>query len=140
MNTKCIVALGNPGREYRQTRHNVGQRVFCELEKHSILSWETKQKLCAEICFWVPDGAKSRFMLIKPTVYMNESGKTITNVCTYFDIKSDEILVIHDELDLSIESQEQAKKIIEIMENAVKLTIPNKVDYESGKTWGEING
>ena len=47
---------------------------------------------------------------------------------------------IHDELDLSIESQEQAKKIIEIMENAVKLTIPNKVDYESGKTWGEING
>jgi DNA polymerase I-like protein with 3'-5' exonuclease and polymerase domains len=47
---------------------------------------------------------------------------------------------IHDELDLSIESQEQAKKIIEIMENAVKLTIPNKVDYESGQTWGEING
>ena len=39
-------------------------------------------------------------MLIKPTVYMNESGKTINNVCTYFDIKSDEILVIHDELDL----------------------------------------
>ena len=47
---------------------------------------------------------------------------------------------IHDELDLSIESDAQAKKIIEIMENAVKLTIPNKVDYESGKTWGEING
>ena len=47
---------------------------------------------------------------------------------------------IHDELDLSIESQEQAKKIIEIMENAVTLAVPNKVDYESGQTWGEING
>jgi DNA polymerase I-like protein with 3'-5' exonuclease and polymerase domains len=47
---------------------------------------------------------------------------------------------IHDELDLSIESQEQAKKIIEIMENAVTLAVPNKVDYESGRTWGEING
>jgi len=47
---------------------------------------------------------------------------------------------IHDELDISVESEEQAKKIIEIMENAVKLAIPNKVDYEYGNTWGEIHG
>ena len=47
---------------------------------------------------------------------------------------------IHDELDISVESPQQAKKIIEIMENAVKLKIPNKVDYESGDNWGEING
>ena len=46
---------------------------------------------------------------------------------------------IHDELDISVESPEQAKKIVEIMENAVKLEIPNKVDYESGKNWGTIN-
>ena len=46
---------------------------------------------------------------------------------------------IHDELDLSIESDAQAKKIIEIMEHAVKLEVPNKVDYESGDNWGEIN-
>ena len=45
---------------------------------------------------------------------------------------------IHDELDISVESDEQAKKIIEIMENAVSLEVPNKVDYESGKTWGDI--
>ena len=47
---------------------------------------------------------------------------------------------IHDELDISVESDEQAKKIIEIMEEAVILKIPNKVDYESGNNWGEING
>jgi DNA polymerase I-like protein with 3'-5' exonuclease and polymerase domains len=47
---------------------------------------------------------------------------------------------IHDELDISIESEIKAKKIIEIMENAVTLKIPNKVDYESGNTWGDING
>ena len=47
---------------------------------------------------------------------------------------------IHDELDISIESEKQAKKIIEIMENAVKLAVPNKVDYEYGNTWGEIHG
>ena len=47
---------------------------------------------------------------------------------------------IHDELDISVESETQAKKIIEIMENAVTLAIPNKVDYESGDTWGDIYG
>ena len=45
---------------------------------------------------------------------------------------------IHDELDISVESDEQADKIKTIMENAVKLKIPNKVDYESGPNWGEI--
>ena len=48
---------------------------------------------------------------------------------------------IHDELDISIESEEAKKKsekVIEIMENSVKLEIPNKVDYESGKNWGDI--
>jgi DNA polymerase I-like protein with 3'-5' exonuclease and polymerase domains len=46
---------------------------------------------------------------------------------------------IHDELDISIENEAQTKKIIEIMENAVKLEVPNKVDYEFGKNWGAIN-
>jgi DNA polymerase I-like protein with 3'-5' exonuclease and polymerase domains len=45
-----------------------------------------------------------------------------------------------DELDLSVESPEHASKIVEIMENAVTLEIPNKVDYESGKNWGDIFG
>ena len=47
---------------------------------------------------------------------------------------------IHDELDISVESDDAAKKIIDIMENAVSLEVPNKVDYESGKTWGDIYG
>jgi DNA polymerase I-like protein with 3'-5' exonuclease and polymerase domains len=45
---------------------------------------------------------------------------------------------IHDELDISVESDKKAKRIIEIMETAVDLEVPNKVDYESGKTWGNI--
>ena len=47
---------------------------------------------------------------------------------------------IHDELDLSVESPEHANKIVEIMENSVKLEVPNKVDYESGENWGDIFG
>ena len=45
---------------------------------------------------------------------------------------------IHDELDLSIKDDKQANKVIEIMENAVTLEVPNKVDYEHGDTWGDI--
>ncbi len=45
---------------------------------------------------------------------------------------------IHDELDVSVESKEHANKIIDIMQNAVKLNVPNKVDYESGENWGDI--
>jgi DNA polymerase I-like protein with 3'-5' exonuclease and polymerase domains len=47
---------------------------------------------------------------------------------------------IHDELDISVESDTAANKIIEIMQNAVSLEVPNKVDYESGNTWGDIYG
>ena len=46
---------------------------------------------------------------------------------------------IHDELDISVESDIQAKKITEIMESTVELAIPNKVDYDAGKNWGEIH-
>ena len=46
---------------------------------------------------------------------------------------------IHDELDISVESDKQAEKIKKIMESAVDLEIPNKVDYESGKNWGDIH-
>ena len=47
---------------------------------------------------------------------------------------------IHDELCVSVKDKEHAQQIVEVMENAVTLEVPNKVDYESGKTWGEING
>ena len=45
---------------------------------------------------------------------------------------------IHDELCVSIKDDNEAKKIVEIMENAVTLEVPNKVDYEHGKNWGDI--
>ena len=45
---------------------------------------------------------------------------------------------IHDELDISVESSDHAKQIVEIMESSIKLEIPNKVDYESGDNWGDI--
>jgi len=45
---------------------------------------------------------------------------------------------IHDELDISISSMEQAEKIVKIMEDAIELQVPNKVDFEKGDSWGDI--
>ena len=45
---------------------------------------------------------------------------------------------IHDEVDISVESDVKAEEIIKIMESAVELKVPNKVDYEKGANWGEI--
>ena len=61
---------------------------------------------------------------------------------TMVDLRSEGILPmiqLHDELDISIESTEQAKKVKEIMENCVELKVPNKVDYEVGDNWGDIS-
>ena len=46
---------------------------------------------------------------------------------------------VHDELDISVKDDKEAKRIIEIMETAVDLEVPNKVDYENGKNWGDIH-
>ena len=45
---------------------------------------------------------------------------------------------VHDELDISVKDDKEAKQIVEIMESAVELEVPNKVDYESGPNWGNI--
>ena len=46
---------------------------------------------------------------------------------------------VHDELDISVKNDKEAKHIVKIMESTVELEIPNKVDYESGDNWGEIH-
>ena len=48
------------------------------------------------------------------------------------------LIQVHDELDISVHSKEQKKKIVEIMESAVELRVPSKVDCEVGSSWGEI--
>ena len=46
---------------------------------------------------------------------------------------------VHDELDVSVKDDKEAKQIVQIMESSVELEVPNKVDYESGENWGNIN-
>ena len=46
---------------------------------------------------------------------------------------------VHDELDISVKDDKEAKQVVQIMESSVELEVPNKVDYESGDNWGNIN-
>lgn len=100
MDIKCIIAIGNPGVEYNGTRHNVAQRVFLELEKMQELGWQKKSKLRAEIGFWSNTTSKKKVMLVKPDVYMNESGISVRSICDYFRLLPSDLMIIHDELDL----------------------------------------
>ena len=92
--------MGNPGLKYSSTRHNVGQWVFQELEQHFSLPWNKKDKLFSEFCQLNLTKKADRVTLVKPTVFMNESGKSVLNFCSFFKIKPLDVLIIHDELDL----------------------------------------
>lgn len=93
---KLVVALGNPGPDYAKTRHNVGWMFLDSLpELHSVI-WKNKFKgEYTEINF---KGDKVYFL--KPQTFMNLSGESVQPLITFFKINPEDILVVHDELDL----------------------------------------
>jgi peptidyl-tRNA hydrolase, PTH1 family len=95
---KMIVGLGNPGGEYRGTRHNAGADFIDELvrQHHTTLQAESKfSGLAARVNV---SGHDLRVLI--PTTFMNRSGKAVSAMASYFKISPEEILVAHDELDI----------------------------------------
>lgn len=76
---KLIVGLGNPGRKYKKTRHNVGFMIIDELKRHI---------------------SKKDAILLKPTTYMNNSGKEVKAVIENSKLKIENLYIIHDDIDL----------------------------------------
>jgi len=93
---KLVVALGNPGLKYEFTRHNIAWLLFDEFFNSKSPIW--KKKFKGEYCELNIDGEKRYFL--KPQTFMNLSGESVQPLCQFFKIKAEEILVIHDELDL----------------------------------------
>ncbi|MCX5922383.1 MAG: aminoacyl-tRNA hydrolase [Candidatus Dependentiae bacterium] len=91
-----IIGLGNPGRQYHYNRHNIGFLVLDALAEAHGGSWRTKEHM--EIADIMLNGAK--ILLIKPQTFMNNSGKVISYLAKQ-GIKPENILVVHDELELS---------------------------------------
>ena len=87
---KLLIFLGNPGKIYEKTRHNVGWLFSDNL--YPSAQWS--QKFHAEIA------TEGQYKLLKPLTFMNESGKAVRACTDFFSIKSEEILVVHDDLEL----------------------------------------
>ena len=96
---KLIVGLGNPGREYRDTRHNVGFLVMEEVARRHQLAWSMAPSQ-------VPDAfVAKRFgadpvLLAKPLTFMNRSGDAVAALVRYYDVALADLLVVVDDVDL----------------------------------------
>ena len=95
---KLIVGLGNPGDKYADTRHNAGEWLIDRLARQFNFTLNPENKFFGKTARVVINGNEIRFLV--PTTFMNLSGKAISALANFYRIKPEEILVIHDELDL----------------------------------------
>jgi peptidyl-tRNA hydrolase, PTH1 family len=94
-----VAGLGNPGREYEQTRHNVGWLVVEELARRHGGSFRSKfSGQLSEVRI-----AEKKIALLKPETYMNESGRSIAAAARFFKVDPEALLVVHDDVDLEPE-------------------------------------
>jgi len=91
-----VAGLGNPGREYADTRHNVGFMVAEELARRHGGSW--RAKFSGDLAEMRLDGLK--LAVLKPQTYMNESGRSVGAAARFFKVEPEALLVVHDEVDL----------------------------------------
>lgn len=96
---KLFVGLGNPGKEYEQTRHNVGFMVIDELAKRWNISFQAA-KFNGMIASKIISGEK--VILCKPLTYMNLSGECVRPLMDYYRIDVNDVVVIYDDLDLPV--------------------------------------
>lgn len=95
---KMIVGLGNPGKQYENTRHNIGFMALDRLADSYGVSWSQETKFQAKVASAMVDGEK--ILLVKPMTYMNESGQAVEKMSQYYKIDPDNMLIIYDDLDL----------------------------------------
>jgi len=92
---RLVAGLGNPGREYQRTRHNVGFMVLDRLAADAQLPWDYSEK-------WGAAWAKTNVILIKPATYMNRSGQPLAAIANFYKIAASEILVVLDDFALPL--------------------------------------
>jgi PTH1 family peptidyl-tRNA hydrolase len=98
MAIKLIVGLGNPGKDYQSHRHNIGFWFVDILADHFLGNFKKDAKFFGEVAQINLSGGIVR--LLKPHTYMNRSGQSVSALAKFYQITSEEILMVHDELDL----------------------------------------
>ena len=100
-NTWLVVGLGNPGDKYSSTRHNIGFMVADELANRYTGKFSTHKyrALVSEVRLGVGSEAP-KLIIVKPSTYMNDSGNAVAPLAKYFNTAPQQIIAIHDELDI----------------------------------------
>ena len=96
---KLVAGLGNPGPDYRGTRHNLGFQVVAEIARRSGIGWKKKSRLSS----WQGRGEWGgiSLILVKPAGYINLSGRAVRRTMAYFNLTPPELLLIVDDVNLS---------------------------------------
>jgi PTH1 family peptidyl-tRNA hydrolase len=97
---RIIVGLGNPGPEHQVTRHNAGFWFVDLLARRHGAEFRDYRKYSGEAARVNISGQD--LVLLKPTTYMNRSGLAVRQLCDFYKVAADEVLVAHDELDLPV--------------------------------------
>ena len=96
---KLIVGLGNPGREYRETRHNVGFMVVDEIARRHQLTWAMAPSQVPD-AFVAKRYVPEPLLVAKPLTFMNRSGGAVAALTAYYRIPPEDLLVVYDDVDL----------------------------------------
>jgi len=98
MGISIIVGLGNPGDSYVATRHNVGFWLLDRLAADAGATLKSEKKVMGDVAQTAI--AHSNVRLLRPATYMNESGQSVRRMLDFYKVDADQLLVLHDELDL----------------------------------------
>lgn len=94
---RLVVGLGNPGPEYENTRHNIGFALLDQMATSEGWKWSRERKLRAKVT-----KESSRLILAKPLTYMNLSGNAVSRIARLHRLRTDQILIVYDDVDLPI--------------------------------------
>ena len=103
INIRLIIGLGNPGPDYKNTRHNMGFLFIDKLaESLEATDFEYKKKLDSEIAEinYKLKAISHKLILVKPQTFMNKSGEAVSAVVKFYKVKPENILVVHDDVDI----------------------------------------
>lgn len=118
---KLIVGLGNPGRNYENTRHNAGFKILEKLVAEEDGEWGSEAKANALIARMNING--SDVILALPQSYMNLSGEVVVELLRWFKLDKKDLIVLHDELDLPFGTVQVKKNISAAGHNGIKSII-----------------
>ncbi len=101
--TWLVVGLGNPGPRYETTRHNIGQMVLDELARRRGERFREHKGGARVVETWLRPGA-DKLVLAKPNSFMNVSGTPVAALAKFYSVPPEQIIVVHDELDIPYDS------------------------------------